>query len=84
MQDMMKMYDMYGMGMGDFGSGETLVLNANNSLVQYLLENQEGDKTDLICKQLYDLAMISHAPLKPEAMTEFIARSNEILGLLTK
>ena len=84
MQDMMKMYNMYGMGMGDFGGGETLVLNANNALVQYVLANAEGEHTPMICKQLYDLAMISHGPLKPEAMTAFIARSNEILQLLTK
>ena len=35
-------------------------------------------------QQLYDLAMIAHKPLEPEAMTKFIARSNEILGILAK
>ena len=84
MQDMMKMYAMNGMGpMGDFG-GETLVLNANNSLVQYLVANKEGEHAELFCKQLYDLAMISNKPLAPEAMTEFIQRSNEIMQLLSK
>lgn len=82
MQDMMKMYAMNGMGgMGDFG-GETLVLNANHELVKYLVENKEGDHAELFCKQLYDLAMISHKPLEPAAMTEFIQRSNEIMQLL--
>lgn len=84
MQEMMKMYNMYGMGMGDFDNGETLILNANNALVQYVLANKEGENTTMICQQLYDLAMISHGPLKPEAMTAFIARSNQILNLLTK
>lgn len=84
MQDMMKMYAMNGMGpMGDFG-GETLVLNANNSLVQYLVANKEGEHAELFCKQLYDLALISNKPLAPEAMTEFIQRSNEIMQLLSK
>lgn len=84
MQDMMKMYAMNGMGpMGDFG-GETLVLNANNSLVQYLVANKESEHAELFCKQLYDLAMISNKPLAPEAMTEFIQRSNEIMQLLSK
>ena len=84
MQDMMKMYAMNGMGgMGDFG-GETLVLNANNALVKYLVENKEGENADLFCKQLYDLAMISHKPLESAEMTEFIQRSNEIMELLTK
>ena len=84
MQDMMKMYTMNGMGaMGDFG-GETLVLNANNALVKYLVENKDGEQTELFCKQLYDLAMISHKPLASAEMTEFIQRSNEIMELLAK
>lgn len=82
MQDMMKMYAVNGMGgMGDFG-GETLILNANHELVKYLVENKEGENTEIFCKQLYDLAMISHKPLEPAAMTEFIQRSNEIMQLL--
>lgn len=87
MQDMMKMYAASGMGAGMddmFGGGETLVLNANNELVKYILENKKNDNTELFCKQLYDLAMISNKPLSPEAMTEFVARSNEIMMLLTK
>ncbi len=84
MQDMMKMYNMYGMDSSMFGNETTLVLNANNALVKYLFENPEGEHTDMICDQLYDLAMISHEPLAPEAMTKFVARTNEIMLLLTK
>ena len=85
MQDMMKMYAANGMGGLDMPEmGQTLVLNANNALVQYVLANKEGDNTELFCKQLYDLAMISHRPLEADKMTEFIARSNEIMMLLTK
>ena len=85
MQDMMKMYSMPGMDMGAFGSeGETLILNANHPLVQYVTENQEGENVEMICEQLYDLAKIQHAPLAPEAMTKFIARSNDIMLLLAK
>lgn len=85
MQDMMKMYSMPGMDMGMFGKeGETLILNANHPLVQYVLDNKEGDNVKMICEQLYDLAMIQNAPLEPEAMTKFIARSNDIMMLLTK
>ncbi len=36
MQEMMKMYNMYGMDPSMFGGQETLILNANNKLVQYL------------------------------------------------
>ena len=85
MQDMMKMYAMPGMDMSAFGAeGETLVLNANHPLVEYVVENQEGENTKMICEQLYDLAKIQHEPLSPEAMNKFIARSNEIMMLLTK
>ena len=80
MQDMMKMYNMYGMDPSMFGNvGETLVLNANNKLVQYVLAHEEGDLTEKICRQLYDMASLSHGSLTPERMTQFIARSNEIM-----
>ncbi|MBE5949557.1 MAG: molecular chaperone HtpG [Lachnospiraceae bacterium] len=84
MQDMMKMYNMYGMDPSMFGTSETLVLNANNKLVQYVLANKDSDNVPMICEQLYDLAMISHKQLAPEAMTKFIKRSNDILMLLAK
>ncbi|MCM1569189.1 MAG: molecular chaperone HtpG [Roseburia sp.] len=85
MQDMMKMYAMPGMDMGGFGGeGETLLLNANHPLVQYVTEHQDGENVKMICEQLYDLAKLQHAPLAPEAMTRFIARSNEIMLLLAK
>ena len=84
MQDMMKMYNMYGMDPSMFGTTTTLVLNANNALVKYLFENPEGEHSNMICEQLYDLAMISHQPLSPEAMTKFVNRRNEIMMLLTK
>lgn len=85
MQDMMKMYAANGMGgMGMPDMGQTLVLNANNELVKYLLANKDGENTDLFCKQLYDLALISHQPLEADKMSEFVARSNEIMMLLAK
>ena len=85
MQDMMKMYGMSNMDPSMFGgAGETLTLNASNNLVKYILDNPEGENTELICKQLYDLALISHTPLNPESMTAFIERSNKILEILTK
>ncbi len=85
MQDMMKMYSMNGMDMDGFGAeGETLVLNANHPLVQYVVEHQDGENVEMICEQLYDLAKIQHAPLTPEAMTRFISRSNDIMLMLAK
>ena len=84
MQDMMRMYSMNGMDNGMFGDGETLVLNANHKLVQYILTNEQSEHTPMICEQLYDLALLSHKPLEPEAMTRFILRSNDIMMLLAK
>ncbi|WDV44240.1 molecular chaperone HtpG [Clostridiaceae bacterium M8S5] len=78
MQDMMKMYSM-GMDQNMFPSEETLVLNKKHPLVKYIIEKDDNDTSSIIAKQLYDLAMISHKPLSPEAMSEFIKRSNEIM-----
>ncbi|MDY5987980.1 molecular chaperone HtpG [Sporofaciens sp. SGI.106] len=84
MQEMMKMYGMAGMDPSMFGSQGTLILNANHPLVQYVVEHKEGEHTGVICKQLYDLAMLAHKPLNPEEMTAFVKRSNDIMMLLTK
>ena len=51
MQDMMKMYSMPGMDMSAFGGeGETLILNANHPLVQYITEHQDGENAEMICE----------------------------------
>ena len=84
MQDMMKMYGMPGMDPSMFGTTETLVLNANNQLVQYIFEHKDSEHVPMMCEQLYDLAMLAHKPLAPDAMTKFVARSNQILMLLAK
>ena len=83
MNDMMKMYGMGGMDMDGFGSQAILTLNSENALVKYVYANKKGKNTELIIHQLYDLAMLSHKPLAPEAMTAFIERSNEIMQILT-
>ena len=84
MQDMMKMYNMYGMDPNMFGGQEVLVLNANHPLVRFIAENQGSEYVPVICEQLYDLAMMSHKQLSPEEMTKFVKRSNDILMVLTK
>ena len=84
--DMMKMYAMNGLSMGDFGAseGQTLILNANHPLVQYVMDNKDEKNTEMICEQLYDLARIQNAPLDAESMTKFVERSNEIMMILAK
>ena len=86
MQDMMKMYGMMGMGMDPsmFGPSLTLVLNANNTLVKYLMDNTESENAGLFCEQLYDLAVIQHEQLNPDAMAKFVERSNKIMMLLVQ
>lgn len=84
MAEMMKMYGMNGMDPSMFGSQATLVLNANHPLVKFLVEHKRSKNVSIICKQLYDLAMLAHKPLSPEEMTAFVQRSNEIMMLLTK
>ena len=84
MAEMMKMYGMGGMDPSMFGSQATLILNANHPLVKFLVEHKRSKNVPVICKQLYDLAMLAHKPLSPEEMTAFVQRSNEIMMLLTK
>ena len=84
MQQMMKVYGMTDMNPAMFESGITLTLNANNDLVKYVLNHKDGENTEMICKQLYDLALISHKQLSADEMTNFIKRSNDIMLLLTK
>ena len=78
---------MYSMGQdldpNMFGAdGQTLVLNSNNKIVKYVLDNPDNEKTPVICCQLYDLAVIANKPMDADAMTAFISRSNEILGMI--
>ena len=87
MQDMMKMYAVSGMPMGELPLEETLVLNERHPLVKHLLQHEdsfESEEGNLIEEQLYDLARIQNAPLNGEAMKNFIARSEKILLRLAK
>ncbi len=84
MSEMMQMYGMDPSVTGLGAQGETLILNVNNNLVQYVMENPEGENTEMICQQIYDLAKLANHPLKPEEMTAFVTRSNKILSFLTK
>lgn len=82
MQEMSKMYGMYGMDTNMFKTEETLLLNKKNKLVKYILNNKEKEASNLLCEQIYDLAMLSHKQLSPESMTKFIERSNKLLEKL--
>ncbi len=82
MQEMSAMFG--GMDMSHmFPKEQTLVLNSSNRLVKAVLDMKadetKKDEIKLISEHIYDLAMMSHQPLEPDAMAKFIERSNEIL-----
>ncbi len=82
MEEMMKMYS-YGGDSSMFGGyGQTLVLNANHKLVQYVLNHKDAENTPKFCEQLYDLALLAHGSLTPERMTGFIDRTNELMMIM--
>ena len=60
----------------------TLVLNRRNPTVRTLATREEGEVTDLLCKQIYDLARMSAQPLESEEITEFIARSQKLVSMV--
>ncbi len=76
MQEMMRMY---GMAQLATENEVTLVLNLNHPLVAYVKENKEGENAKVFCRQLYDLAMLSHRPLTGEEMEAFLDRSHKIM-----
>ncbi len=84
MEEMMRMYGMGAMDPAMFGSQATLILNAEHPLVKFVVEHKENENVSIICKQLYDLAMMAHKPLNSEEMTAFVKRSNDIMLMLTK
>lgn len=83
MQDMTKLYGFMGMDLGPMPNEETLLLNKNNRLVTYLLENPQApaETVKMVCQQIYDLAFLSHKPLEADRMTAFLERSNRIMEL---
>ncbi|MDD3336812.1 MAG: molecular chaperone HtpG [Eubacteriales bacterium] len=62
----------------------TLVLNTDNSIVQSVMNGEDGEKRNLMAAQLYDLARMSTRPLEKEEVTAFLNRSNKLLEMLCK
>ena len=61
----------------------TLVINSENPVVQSIPTLPKEDQ-ELVCRHIYDLAMLAHRPLSAEQMQAFVARNVKILELLTK
>ena len=82
MQEMMKMYAISGMPMGELPLEESLVLNEKHPLVDYLLKHEdilETEEGKLLEEQIYDLARIQNASLGGEEMKKFVDRSEKLL-----
>ena len=82
MQEMMKMYAISGMPMGELPLEESLVLNEKHPLVDYLLKHEallETEEGKLLEEQIYDLARIQNASLDGEEMKQFVDRSEKLL-----
>lgn len=85
MQEMMKMYNMQGMNMGLPEEEVTLVLNQNHPLIDALAHKDlKADTKKLLCTHLYDLAQLSNHMLSPDAMHDFLERSNTLLSMIIK
>lgn len=80
MQDMSAMY---GEMFGASKAKSTLVLNLDNAIVQALPKLEDSNRS-LVCRHIYDLAMISHKQLSAKEMSDFIKRSVDILGIVAK
>lgn len=82
-----EMGKLYGFGDGT-APEETIVLNSKNNVIKLLNDikdnSDRAEETELLCKQIYDLAAMSYKPLEEKAMTEFIARTNKILEMLAE
>ncbi|MCD7904899.1 MAG: molecular chaperone HtpG [Clostridiales bacterium] len=82
---MQEMSKLYGFG-GDMPMAETLVLNTKNGVIKQVLAmgDDKKDDRDLIIKQVYDLAAMSHRSLTAEELTAFVDRSSKILEMISK
>ena len=79
-----RLNDMSAMYGGMFPAGAqakaTIVLNAQNEIVQRITSLPQEEKP-LVCKYIYDLAMLSNQQLSADELSEFMKRSSEILKL---
>ena len=72
----------YGNMFGNVGPvSETLIVNTDNSVVKKL-PSLDSEKQTLLCKHIYDLALISQRKLTAEELDSFISRSVEVLGFI--
>lgn len=75
----------YGGGFSvELGENYSIVINRGNTLIEKLLQMdvQDLDKAELLCRQLYDIALMSHRELNKEEKERFVKESYELFELL--
>ncbi len=83
MEEMQKMYG--GMNLPNMPKPEeTLIINANNSLVNKALNAENTELKDLVCKNIVDMAKLSHNTLNGDDKAAFLERNSEIMNMLLK
>ncbi len=78
--DMNKLYgDMF--GANNDKAQETLIINTANSIVKKL-DSFDEEKQGLICRHIYDLAVLSQRKLSAAELEGFISRSVDVMELI--
>ncbi len=77
MRRMKEMQKNGGMFMGDFPTQYSVVVNANNPIMQKIIA-AEQEEQDKLAKHAYDLALLSQGLLKGSELTKFVKRSLEL------
>ncbi|MBQ8134041.1 MAG: molecular chaperone HtpG [Clostridia bacterium] len=78
--DMNKLYgDMF--GANNDKAQETLIINTANSIIKKL-DNFDEEKQGLICRHIYDLAVLSQRKLSAAELEGFITRSVNVMELI--
>ena len=78
MRRMSEMNGFYGMEEADVSKHACLVLNLTNPVVSSFL-NQPEEKKAVIANQIYYLALLSYKKLSSEELSDFTAKSAELL-----
>ena len=72
----------YGNMFGSAGPvSETLIINTQNNIIKKIPSLDE-EKQELLCKHIYDLALISQRKLTAEELDNFISTSVQVLGFI--
>ena len=81
MEEMMKLYSMGGMSMGEYPTEATLTVNTASPLIAKL-ETMDEQKRETTVAYLYQLSLLSQKKLSAEELQKFLSDSYSVLDLL--